>query len=52
MAGQPDLPLRRLPWWALRLVAPVVPLLRELVEMRYLWQQPLRLLPMPPRAVI
>ena len=41
VAGQPHLPLRRLPWWALRLAAPVVPLLRELVEMRYLWQQPL-----------
>ncbi len=27
------------PWWALNLLAPVVPFLRELREMRYLWQQ-------------
>jgi nucleoside-diphosphate-sugar epimerase len=32
-----------LPWWALGLAAPLVPLLREMHEMRYLWQQPVRL---------
>lgn len=41
--GRPDLPVRRFPWRLVRLAAPVVPLFRELVEMRYLWQQPLRL---------
>ena len=38
-------PLRRrtFPWWALRLAAPVVPMFRALLEMRYLWQRPHRL---------
>jgi nucleoside-diphosphate-sugar epimerase len=31
------------PWWALRLAAPVHPLSRELLEMRWLWDQPVRL---------
>ncbi|MBV8123948.1 MAG: NAD-dependent epimerase/dehydratase family protein [Burkholderiaceae bacterium] len=35
--------VRRLPWWLLRLASPVHPLSRELLEMRYLWQRPLRL---------
>lgn len=29
-----------MPWWAIHLGAPVVPLWRELAEMRYLWQVP------------
>lgn len=41
--GRPDLPVRRFPWRLVRLAAPVVPLFRELVQMRYLWQQPLRM---------
>ena len=32
-----------LPWWALRLASPFVPTLRELMEMRYLWQGPVKL---------
>lgn len=31
------------PWWATNALAPAVPLFREMREMRYLWQQPLRL---------
>ena len=31
------------PWWLLRLAAPWAATLRELQEMRYLWQQPVRL---------
>ncbi|WP_043783818.1 NAD-dependent epimerase/dehydratase family protein [Rubrivivax gelatinosus] len=31
------------PWWQVRLAAPFVTTLRELLEMRYLWQQPARL---------
>ncbi|TWF54529.1 NAD-dependent epimerase/dehydratase family protein [Neorhizobium alkalisoli] len=27
-------------WWMLRLAAPVVPMFREIVEMRYLWSRP------------
>ena len=42
-AGDPALPVRRLPWWALRLLAPFVPLFREMAEMRYLWRQPFEL---------
>lgn len=42
VAGHP-LPIRRFPWWLLHLTAPVVPLFRELAEMRYLWQVPVRL---------
>ena len=41
--GDPRLPIRRFPWPLVYLAAPFVPLLRELVEMRYLWQVPLRL---------
>jgi len=35
-------PLQRaaLPWWTLRLASPFVPLLRALLQMRYLWQRP------------
>jgi len=35
--------IARFPWWALRLAQPVMPLARELLEMRYLWRVPLRL---------
>jgi nucleoside-diphosphate-sugar epimerase len=42
-AGKPALPVRRLPWWALRLLSPFVPLFREMAEMRYLWRQPFEL---------
>ena len=38
-----DLPVRRLPWGLMRLAGPVVPQFRELVEMRYLWEQPVRM---------
>ncbi|WP_247883727.1 NAD(P)H-binding protein [Azospirillum sp. B21] len=41
--GEPSLPVRRMPWWVLRLAGPAVPLFRELSEMRYLWQEPVRL---------
>ncbi|MFS2011659.1 NAD(P)H-binding protein [Azospirillum sp. CT11-132] len=41
--GEPDVPVRRIPWWLLRLGGLAVPLLREISEMRYLWQQPVRL---------
>ena len=38
-------PLRvgALPWWLFRLASPVVPLWRELLAMRYLWERPHRL---------
>ncbi len=34
---------RAFPWWLMRLASPFVVTLRELMEMRYLWQQPLRM---------
>lgn len=43
VVGDPALPVRALPWSVIRLASPFVPLLRELTEMRYLWQTPLRL---------
>lgn len=41
--GDAELPVKRFPWWLLALGSPVVPVFRELREMRYLWQQPVRL---------
>lgn len=43
VTNMPDLPVRRMPWFVVRLAAPFVPFLREVAEMRYLWQVPLRL---------
>jgi len=36
-------PVRSFPWLLVRIAAPVYPLARELAEMRYLWQTPLKL---------
>lgn len=41
--GDPTVPVRRTPWLMMRLASPFVPLLRELMEMKYLWEQPVRL---------
>lgn len=35
--------IRRFPWWLLALASPFVATLREMREMRYLWQTPLRM---------
>ena len=40
---EPQVRIARLPWWLLRLASLVSATPRELMEMRYLWQQPLRL---------
>jgi nucleoside-diphosphate-sugar epimerase len=37
-AGDPEMRIWSMPWGLLRLVTPFVPLIRELVKMRYLWQ--------------
>ena len=42
-AGAPDAPIRRFPWWLVRALSPVVPLFREMAEIRYLWRTPVRL---------
>lgn len=39
VAGQP-LKVGGMPWPLLRVVAPLVPILREVIEMRYLWDTP------------
>lgn len=42
-AGEPRAPIRRLPWFLVYAASPFVPLFRELIEMRYLWREPLEL---------
>lgn len=41
--GDPVVPIRPLPWWLLRLAALVATTPREVMEMRYLWRQPIRI---------
>lgn len=41
--GEPALPVRRFPWFVLKLLAPFNTLFREMREMSYLWRQPLQL---------
>lgn len=43
VTGNPDLQAHPFPWWLVGLASPVVPLCRELWEMRYLWRTPVRL---------
>lgn len=35
--------LKAFPWWLVRIASPFVPTLRELLEMRYLWRQEVRM---------
>lgn len=42
-AGNPEGKIKPLPWWAVRLTAPVNETFRELLEMRYLWRVDLKL---------
>lgn len=41
--GGPAVPIRKLPWWIISLVAPLSADLKELSELKYLWEQPIRL---------
>jgi nucleoside-diphosphate-sugar epimerase len=43
VVGNPDLPIRSFPWLLVYLGMPFSPLMRELPEMRYLWNEPIRL---------
>lgn len=43
VAGEPRPAIRRFPWLATYAASPFVTVLREILEMRYLWQQPVRL---------
>lgn len=42
-ARKPDLPVKRLPWFALTLLSPFIETFREMREMRYLWKKPVKL---------
>jgi len=41
--ADPVVPIRPLPWWLLRVAALVATTPREMMEMRYLWWQPVRM---------
>jgi len=43
VAGAPDAPIRRFPWEVVLALSPVVRLFREMAEMKYLWDVPVRL---------
>ena len=43
VAGIPAARIASFPWWAVRGLSPFVALFREMLEMRYLWAEPLRL---------
>ena len=40
VAGRPDLQVKSFPWTLVAALSPVVPLFREVMEMRYLWGTP------------
>lgn len=42
-ARAPEPRIKAFPWWVVPLAAPFVRFMRELLEMRYLWKQPLRM---------
>ncbi|WP_082575379.1 NAD-dependent epimerase/dehydratase family protein [Lysobacter sp. Root667] len=41
--GRPDLRVKRFPWALLRMSSPLLPMFREIAELRRLWQEPVRL---------
>ena len=43
VVGRSNIKIRAFPWALLTLLAPFKTLFREMREMRYLWEQPLRL---------
>ena len=43
LRGTSDRAIKSFPWWAIKLGAPLVNVLREMLEMRYLWQVPIQL---------
>ncbi|MDB1125118.1 NAD-dependent epimerase/dehydratase family protein [Vibrio algarum] len=38
-----NLNVGKFPWWVFKLISPLTPLVREVVKMQYLWQQPVLL---------
>ncbi|WP_420406984.1 NAD(P)H-binding protein [Hoeflea sp.] len=43
VTGKPDLPVKGFPWWMVKLAAPFNETFREIMEMSYLWREPLHL---------
>jgi nucleoside-diphosphate-sugar epimerase len=43
VVGNPRPPIRKFPWWAIYAASPFITTFREMLEMRYLWRQPVRL---------
>jgi nucleoside-diphosphate-sugar epimerase len=41
--GDPNVKVGKMPWRLMRLLSPFVPLFRELTEMQYLWNMPIRM---------
>ncbi|MDC7806741.1 NAD(P)H-binding protein [Luteimonas sp BLCC-B24] len=41
--GPPPVGVRPLPWWLISALAPVMPSMRELAELKHLWRSPVRL---------
>jgi nucleoside-diphosphate-sugar epimerase len=41
--GKPEIKATAFPWWAILLASPFVTTFREMLEMRYLWREPLRM---------
>lgn len=50
--GDPGRPVRAFPWVWMQLARPFVPMVRELFEMRYLWDEPVRMDERKLRAVL
>ena len=42
-AAKPDIRVGKIPWLSMRLLSPFVPFFREVSEMRYLWEAPVRM---------
>jgi len=38
--GQPEVRVGQLPWWAISLAAPFAADMKEIVELKYLWERP------------
>ena len=43
VVGNPNIKVGKMPWLLMRLLSPFVPLFRELLEMQYLWNVPIRM---------
>lgn len=43
LGGEP-VPVKPMPWFVMKLLAPFMPLMAELTEVEYLWRTPVRLL--------